>query len=207
MISIGACKDNDFVLSSGSGATCGASATDVSVVCNIVGALGVRKLFTKTGNYVVSEVTTQDNADSCDDDAMAALVIIRAMTGGIVLDAEIGGKTYGPGFYAGGATNVAADTFATLDAGGDPSAVFIFQGSTTLILNANSKIVLTGGAKAENVFWGLGTALTMAEDAEMVGIVLALTAVTIGKNGKLLGRALAETAVTCPLGCTITSPA
>jgi hypothetical protein len=63
--------------------------------------------------------------------------------------------------------------------------------------------VLAGGAKKDNVFWVLGTALTMGADSILVGNVLAGSAITIGTNGSIKGRAIAQTAVTCETGCSI----
>jgi hypothetical protein len=75
-----------------------------------------------------------------------------------------------------------------LDAQGDQDAVFIFQAETTLVTCANSEIVLQNGARAENVYWVLGTALTMGADSIMMGNVLAGTAITVGNNGILVGE-------------------
>jgi hypothetical protein len=58
---------------------------------------------------------------------------------------------------------------------------------------------------AENVFWVLGTALTMGADSILLGNVLAGSAITIGTNGKIMGRAIAQTAVTCETACYIES--
>ena len=77
-----------------------------------------------------------------------------------------------------------------LDAEGDSTAKFVFQAGSTLTTCAGSNIELLGNAKAENVFWVLGTALTMGADSIMVGTVLAGSAITIGTNGKILGRAM-----------------
>jgi hypothetical protein len=121
------------------------------------------------------------------------------------LDAEIGGKTYTKGVHThGSAINIAlTDDTVTLDAEDDPNAVFIFNVATTLTTAAGSKIVLKNGAKPSNIYWVLGTALTMGAESTLVGNVLAGTAITIGTNGRIDGRAMAQTAVTCETGCTI----
>jgi hypothetical protein len=64
----------------------------------------------------------------------------------------------------------------------------IFKSGTTLMTwCAESKIVLLNGSKADNVFWVLGTALTMDTNSVLVGNVLARSAMTIGTNGKIVG--------------------
>jgi hypothetical protein len=125
-----------------------------------------------------------------------------------MIDAEMGGRTFSPGVYThGSALNIAlANPVVYLDAAGDPDAVFIFVATSTLTTSAGSEIVLQNGAKAENVFWVLGTALTMGADSILVGNVLAGTAITIGTNGKIMGRAIAQTAVTCETHCTVKAP-
>jgi hypothetical protein len=127
------------------------------------------------------------------------------MTSGEPKLAEIGGMTFIPGLYTyGSSINIAlANPMVYLDAGGDPDAVFIFNAGSTLTTCANSKIVLLNGARIENVFWVLGTALTMGADSILVGNVLAGSAITIGTNGIIMGRAIAQTAVTCETACTI----
>jgi len=74
--------------------------------------------------------------------------------------------------------------------------VFLFQAGTTLITAANTRFILTNGAKAENVLWALGTAATLGPNSVLEGSILAGTAITIGHNSKLNGCALAQTAVT-----------
>ena len=49
----------------------------------------------------------------------------------------------------------------TLDAQGDPDAVFIFQVPSTLITDSASSIILTNGAQACNVFWQVGSSATL----------------------------------------------
>jgi len=90
-----------------------------------------------------------------------------------------------------------------MDAKGDSDAVFIFVAATTLVTCAKAQIVLLNGAKADNIYWVLGTALTMGADSLMMGNVIAGTAITVGSRGVLFGRALAQTAVSCETGCII----
>jgi hypothetical protein len=131
------------------------------------------------------------------------------MTSGKPMLAEMGGVTFTPGVYThASAINIAASAkpVVYLDADGDSSAVFIFNVGTTLTTSAGSEIVLLNGARKENVFWVLGTTLTMGADSILVGNVLAGSAITIGTNGSIMGRAIAHIAVTCATHCTIEPP-
>jgi hypothetical protein len=80
----------------------------------------------------------------------------------------------------------------TLDAGGDPSAVFVFQmPASTLTLTAPSSVVLAGGAQASNVFWQVGTSATIAGGCILEGSILANTTITLAAGATVNGRALA----------------
>ncbi len=127
------------------------------------------------------------------------------MPGGKPMAAEMGGLTFFKGIHIhGSAINIAAtNPIVYLDAKGDANAEFVFKAGSTLTTSANSEIVLLNDAKIENVFWFLGTALTMGADSTLVGNVFAGSAITMGTNARIAGRAIAQTAVTCETACTI----
>jgi hypothetical protein len=105
---------------------------------------------------------------------------------------QLGGTTVTPGVY-----NSAAGTFQitgdlTLDARGDPDAVFIFQTATTLTTAAASTVTLVGGAQACNVFWKVGSSATLGADTGFAGDILALTSITVGNGATVNGRTLAH---------------
>jgi hypothetical protein len=187
----------------GSAATCAGSFD-----CVIGGYLGVYPGTAVTGNFAGDITSTVEDSTACAAAGLAAWQARTAMTSGTTMLAEIGGLTFTPGLHIhGSAINIAlANPTVYLDAGGDETAQFIFNVGSTLTTCAGSNIVLLNGAKAENVFWFLGTALTMGADSTLVGNVLAGSAITIGANGNILGRAIAQTAVTCATGCIIVSP-
>jgi hypothetical protein len=49
----------------------------------------------------------------------------------------------------------------TLDAQGDPNAVFIFQTVSSLDTAPGSQVILSGRANAANIYWQVGTAATL----------------------------------------------
>ena len=63
---------------------------------------------------------------------------------------------------------------ATLDAQGDADAVFIFQIGSTLTTASNSRVLLTGGAQACNVFWQVGSSATLGTNTTFRGTIMAL---------------------------------
>jgi hypothetical protein len=81
----------------------------------------------------------------------------------------------------------------TFDAGGDEDAVFIIQIANYLTLAANKKVILAGGAKAENIFWQVAGAVNVGAGAHMEGILLVKTAATFVTGSSLNGRILTQT--------------
>ena len=105
---------------------------------------------------------------------------------------DIGGQRLAPGIYKSN-TSLAITGTVTLDGGGDPNAVWIFQISSTLITAGNSNVVLAGNASAHNIFWQVGSSATLGSGSTLNGSILALTSVTLTTGATLNGRALAST--------------
>ncbi len=122
-------------------------------------------------------------------------------TGGTAITAPLGaGQTLVSGVYT-----AAADIFVggdlTLDAGGDPNAVFIFQAKTGTLVTAagvtsgipNTRVLLTNGAQACNVYWQVGSSATIETYTQFVGSILANQSVTVNTLATIIhGRALAR---------------
>ena len=74
---------------------------------------------------------------------------------------NLGGMTLAPGLYKSTSSLEISSGNLTLDAQGDANGVFIFQIASTLITTAGRQVILSGGAKAANVFWQVGTSATL----------------------------------------------
>lgn len=143
---------------------------------------------TTTGTKYLAAETAVANAKSAlvtaYDDAAGR---IPATT----VSADLGGQTLVPGVYN-SATALGLTGTLTLDAEGDPNAVFIFQAGSELTTASSSSIVLLDGAQACNVFWQVGTLATFGTSSQFVGHVLALDSITATTgatfNGQLLAR-------------------
>ena len=121
--------------------------------------------------------------------------IVGDLTGLVVL----------PGVYN-SASSVLLTGEVTLDAGGDPSAVFVFQAGSTLTTISGSRITLTNGAQACNVFWQVGSSATLGTNSNFRGTVLAAESITATTGATIEGRLLArDGAVTLDTN-TITKP-
>ncbi len=135
-------------------------------------------------------------------DALTAFNLLAGLPGGVDAGAGLlGGLTLAPGVYkaaAGSFTLIGSNL--TLDAKGDPNAVWIFQMASSLTVGAPAaprSVILTNGAQAKNVYWQVGSAATIngGGGGTMVGTIIARAGVTFSTAGNLAvttlnGRAL-----------------
>jgi hypothetical protein len=108
---------------------------------------------------------------------------------------ELGGLILAPGLYKAPAGSFAITSLdLTLDAGGDTSALWIFQmPSSTLTVGNARKVILTNGASASNVFWAVGSSATIGSTADVQGNILTGSgSITLQTHATLEGRALAQ---------------
>jgi hypothetical protein len=129
----------------------------------------------------------QDDLTTAYDEAAAAPVTATIPT-------ELGGTTVTPGVYASPAGTFGITGTLTLDAQGDPNAVFIFQAASTLITASASNMVLVNGAQAANVFWVVGSSATLGTYSIIQGNIMAQASITVTTGATVDGRALARTA-------------
>ncbi|MDO8435182.1 MAG: ice-binding family protein [bacterium] len=106
--------------------------------------------------------------------------------------AELGGTTKTPGVYDSADGTFGITGTLTLDAQGDPNAVFIFKAASTLITAGASNVVLANGAQACNVFWQVGSSATLGTNSALKGSVLAFASVTLTTGANVEGRVLAR---------------
>lgn len=115
---------------------------------------------------------------------------------------NIGGLTLAPGVYKWSGV-VTIPTDVTLSGG--PNDVWIFQMAGGLTQAANTKVILTGGAQAKNIFWQVAGVASMGAGAHMEGVILSATGITLVTGASVNGRLLAQTAVTLQMN-TVTKP-
>lgn len=138
-----------------------------------------------TGSTWVGAPVTQAYAD-----LGAAYSDVAGRTGGTAIAGDLAGTTFAPGLYS--AAGAVADTgTVTLDGGGDPNAVFVFQIDAALNVAAGAQIVLVNGAQASNVFWQVNGAAAVGAGAKFTGTLMASAAIAIGAGTTVNGRALA----------------
>ncbi|GAC1700663.1 MAG: hypothetical protein NVS9B4_02450 [Candidatus Acidiferrum sp.] len=152
-------------------------------------------------------------------DANTAYLALAAYPGGIDPGAgQLGGLVLAPAVYkaAGGSFQITGSDL-TLDAKGDPNAVWVFQTASTLTVGAPGaprSVILVNGAQAKNVFWQVGSAATInaAGGGTMVGTIIASAGATFSTAGNaaittLNGRALGLNASVTMVNTVINVPA
>jgi Ice-binding-like len=126
-----------------------------------------------------SDVTTSYNAlagQSCDTN----------LTG-----QDLGGLTLTAGTYCFSSSAQLTGTL-TLNAQGNPDAVFVFQIGSTLTTASASAVRMINGGSPCNVFWQLGSSATLGTDTSFLGNILALASITLTTRVSVIGRALAR---------------
>jgi hypothetical protein len=108
---------------------------------------------------------------------------------------DLGGRTLTTGTYHSTAA-IAVTGQLTLDAEGDPDAVFVFQGDAAFNTAAASRVNLVNGAQASHVFWVITGAAGTGADSFLSGTILSQGAITLGAGTVLTGRALSRGTVT-----------
>lgn len=104
---------------------------------------------------------------------------------------DLGGLTLVPGVY--GFTSSAQLTGTlTLDAQGNPNAVFIFKIGSTLTTATGSSVLVINSGSSCNVFWQVGSSATLGTTTTFAGNILALTSITLDTGASVSGRALAR---------------
>ena len=109
----------------------------------------------------------------------------------VALPVELGSTTLTSGAYSGGTFGM--NGTLTLDGLGDPTSVFIFNTTTTLITAASSQVVLINGAQACNVFWQIGSSATLGASSTMVGHIIAAVSIGTGTTTTIDGQLIALT--------------
>jgi hypothetical protein len=118
---------------------------------------------------------------------------LMLMTSTQTISGDLGGQTLTPGVYTSSST-IGVTGILTLDAQGDPNAVWVFQiGSALTTAASDSAILLVNGAQAANVFWQVGSSATIGTDTTFVGTIVAQASITVNTSATVNGRLLALT--------------
>jgi len=104
---------------------------------------------------------------------------------------DLGDLILTPGVYC-FSTSAELTGTLTLDAQGDPSAVFIFRIGSTLTTASSSRVNLINSAQSCNVFWRIGSSATLGSSTIFTGNIITLTSITLNTSATVDGRVLAR---------------
>jgi hypothetical protein len=163
----------------------------------LTGDLGVSPGTAVTGFPPGTMSGSTHAGDATSAAAMADLTIAYNDAAGrtlapVTVAGNLGGLTLPPGLYKSTSSLAISSGDLTLDAQGDPNAVFIFQMASTLTTTSGRAIVLAGGAKSTNVFWQVGSSATLGTTSVFKGTIMAYQSISLNTGASLNGRALAR---------------
>src|SRR5660397_148078 len=133
-----------------------------------------------------------DVAQVAKDDLVAAYNDAAGRTPVSRISTELGGSTLLPGVYDSASGTFQITGTLTLDAQGDPNAVFVFKTASTLVTASNSNVNLLNGARYCRVFWQVGSSATLGVNSHFVGHIFAFTSITANKGATVQGQLLAR---------------
>src|SRR5580704_1817261 len=150
------------------------------------------------------------NADGVAGGAQSDLTTAYNVAAGLSPSGSVGpfigaGQTLIPGVYN-ATTSLEVGGALTLDAQGNPDAVFVFQVGSTLVTDSASDVLLINGADPCNVFWQVGSSATLGTHSAFTGSILALQSITVTTGDTIIGRALARNGAVTLDDDTITVP-
>jgi len=158
---------------------------------------------TLTGSIHAGDVTS---ATAMTDLSTAYIDAAGRTLGAVTVAGNLGGLTLPPGLYKSTSSLAISSGDLTLDAQGDPNAVFIFQMASTLTTTSGREVVLAGGAKASNIYWQVGSSATLGTTTEFKGTIMANQSITLNTGASLNGRALARIGAVTLAGNVVVMP-
>jgi Ice-binding-like len=179
---------------------------------SVNGNLGLSPGSAVTGFPPGTVIGTQYVADSTAAQAKLDLTtayndVAGLTVGAVSVSGNLGGLTLPPGLYKSTSSLEISSGDLTLDAQGDADAVFIFQIASTLTTTSGRKVILSGGAKAGNIFWQVGSSATLGTTSVFKGTIMANQSITLTTGATLEGRALTRIAAVTLDSNTVAIPA
>lgn len=145
-----------------------------------------------TGGTIHQADATAKQAQSDNTAAYLSLKGQSCPATNVLTGKDLGGLTLTAGVYCFTSSAQLTGTL-TLNAQGDPNALFIFQIASTLTTASGSSVVVTNGGNKCNAFWQVGSSATLGTTTAFAGSILALASITLNHGASVSGRVLAQT--------------
>ncbi len=163
---------------------------------SVTGDIGLHPGSAVTGFVDVTQDGSLHIADGvalqAKDDLTIAYNDAAGQTPVTTVPTELGGTTLTAGAYDSASGTFEVTGTLTLDAEGDPNAVFIFKMGSTLVTASASSVNLINGASLCNVFWQVGSSATLGTGSTFRGTIMALQSITLNTGATVEGRVLAR---------------
>ena len=108
---------------------------------------------------------------------------------------DLAGQTLVPGVYCfSSSVQISVGGILTLNALGDPNAVWVFKAGSTLTTLPGASVVYinSGGLPLCNVYWQVGSSATLGTTTTFVGTIIAAHDITLTTGATVLGNVLAR---------------
>ena len=161
------------------------SANEFSVSSQVTGKIYAASYAAPTPSILTTAISDMETAYT--DAAGRTPDYVELLTG------DLSGQTLQPGVYK-WSTGVLITSDVTLHGG--VNDVFIFQIAKGITQATGTKIILTGGVLAKNIFWQTSEFVSIGTGAHFEGILLVKTGIAVKANASINGRLLAQTAAT-----------
>lgn len=130
----------------------------------------------------------------------------RTASDRVLLAGNLGGLTLTPGLYTSTGSLEISSGDLTFDAKGQAGAVFIIQIASTLTTTSGRQVILSGGAKATNIYWQVGTSATLGTTSVFKGTIMADQSIALNTGANVEGRLFARIGQVTLAGSTVVRP-
>lgn len=103
-------------------------------------------------------------------------------------DADLGGKTFGPGVYCMNSARLTGEL--VLDGNNDPGAIFVFRVRGSIGTEKGSMVSLVNNAQAASAFFVAEDAANVGENSMLKGNLYARNSIVVGSDATVEGKAI-----------------